>query len=327
MQIGCYSIPNPLILAPMAGITDRPFRTICKTLGAGLTVSEMVATNPLLREHKKTRQKANNQGEPGCCSVQILGTDPQIMAEAALFNVNQGAQIIDINMGCPAKKVCAVAAGSALMKNTDLVTRILDAVVNAVPVPVTLKIRTGWDRENRNAVEIAQIAENAGISALTVHGRTRACKFEGDAEYETIKHVKSAVNIPVIANGDIDSPEKATHVLAYTGANAVMIGRAAQGNPWLFQQVNHYLKTGNLADKPKPAAICDILFCHLEALYSFYGAAAGVKIARKHIGWYLKHFNNISPDLTKKINRAEQPCEQFDLLQLILFPHLILSAV
>ncbi len=326
MRIGSYPLPSKLILAPMAGITDRPFRILCKEFGVGLTVSEMVAADPLLREHKKTQQKTDIDGEPGLCSVQILGTDPRIMADAAIFNVNRGAKIIDINMGCPAKKVCAVAAGSALMKDESLVKKILDAVVNAVAVPVTLKIRTGWDPDNRNALAIAKIAENAGIAALTVHGRTRACKFEGQAEYETIRQIKCEVNIPVIANGDIDSAEKAQLVLAYTNADAVMIGRAAQGNPWLFTQINSFLNEGKFRDKPDLGVIYEIMFNHLEQLYSFYGAFAGVKIARKHIGWYLKHFNEIRPDIRSKINAADTPSEQLTMISRALFPHLNLSA-
>jgi len=241
MQIGSYQLSNNLVLAPMAGISDRPFRGICKEFGAGLAVSEMVASNPALRDHKRTLLKADHEGEAGLRSVQILGTDPKLMADAAIYNVQRGAQIIDINMGCPAKKVCAVAAGSALLRDADLVKKILDAVVNAVDVPVTLKIRTGWDVLNRNAVDIAKIAESSGIAALTVHGRTRACKFEGQAEYETIKRVKQAVSIPVIANGDIDSAAKAQFVLDVTGADALMIGRAAQGNPWLFKEIDTFI--------------------------------------------------------------------------------------
>ena len=237
MQIGSHVLNNQLILAPMAGITDQPFRVLCRQFGAGLAVSEMLASNPALRDNKRTLLKANHTGENGLRSVQILGTDPAQMADAALFNQARGADIIDINMGCPAKKVCAVAAGSALLKNEDLVAKILDAVVKAVDIPVTLKIRTGWDAENRNAIKIAQLAESIGIAALTIHGRTRACKFNGEAEYDTIQQVKQNVSIPIIANGDITSPEKAAFVLNYTGADAVMIGRGAQGKPWIFQQI------------------------------------------------------------------------------------------
>ncbi len=294
----------------MAGITDRPFRELCKEMGAGLTVSEMVASNPALRYHKRTLLKSDHTGESGLRSVQILGTDPQQMAEAAKFNVDHGAHIIDINMGCPAKKVCSVAAGSALLRDEVLVKKILDAVVNAVDVPVTLKIRTGWDLQNRNAVEISKIAEQSGISALTLHGRTRACKFNGDAEYETIKAVKKAVNIPIVANGDIDSAEKAQSVLKNTGADAIMIGRAAQGNPWLFSQINHFLDTGETLEKPTQSVIQSTLLTHLEHLYSFYGNTTGVRIARKHISWYFNHIDNIHQDTKNKVNQAQCPTEQ-----------------
>jgi len=314
MQIGKYQLPNRLILAPMAGISDRPFRSICKEFGAGLTVSEMVASNPALRANKKTLLKADHDGEQGLCSVQIVGTNPNDMADAAVYNVNRGAQIIDINMGCPAKKVCAVAAGSALLRDEALVRKILDAVVNAVDVPVTLKIRTGWDRQSRNAVEIAKIAENAGIAALTVHGRTRACKFEGHAEYETITQVKQSVRIPVIANGDIDCVEKASFVLKTTGADALMIGRAAQGNPWLFNEINGFVNHGKITEKPTVTAIHATLMGHLEKLYSFYGDAVGVRIARKHIGWYCRPLDFIAQDLKNKINLATQPVQQMVLL-------------
>ena len=294
----------------MAGITDRPFRELCKEMGAGLTVSEMVASNPALRYHKRTLLKSDHTGESGLRSVQILGTDPQQMAEAAKFNVDRGAHIIDINMGCPAKKVCSVAAGSALLRDEVLVKKILDAVVNAVDVPVTLKIRTGWDLQNRNAVEISKIAEQSGISALTLHGRTRACKFNGDAEYETIKAVKKTVNIPIVANGDIDSAEKAQSVLKNTGADAIMIGRAAQGNPWLFSQINHFLDTGETLEKPTQSVIQSTLLTHLEHLYSFYGNTTGVRIARKHISWYFNHIDNIHQDTKNKVNQAQCPTEQ-----------------
>jgi tRNA-dihydrouridine synthase B len=314
MQIGPYQLSNKLVLAPMAGISDRPFRGICKEFGAGLTVSEMVASNPVLRDHKRTLLKADHNGETGLCSVQILGTDPKHMADAAICNVQRGAQIIDINMGCPAKKVCAVAAGSALLRDADLVKKILDAVVNAVDVPVTLKIRTGWDVQNRNAVEIASIAEASGIAALTVHGRTRACKFEGQAEYETIKQVKQAVTIPVIANGDIDSVEKAQFVLHSTGADALMIGRAAQGNPWLFKEIDCFIKYGKIFEKPTVTEIYNTLMVHLDRLYSFYGDVTGVRIARKHISWYFKHLDFISQDIKNKVNQATQPIQQMVLI-------------
>jgi tRNA-dihydrouridine synthase B len=314
MQIGPYQLPNKLVLAPMAGISDRPFRGICKEFGAGLAVSEMVASNPALRDHKKTLLKADHDGEKGLRSVQILGTDPKLMADAAVHNAQRGAQIIDINMGCPAKKVCAVAAGSALLCDADLVKKILDAVVNAVDVPVTLKIRTGWDAQNRNAVEIARIAQASGIAALTVHGRTRACKFEGQAEYGTIRQVKQAVSIPVIANGDIDSAEKARFVLDATGADALMIGRAAQGNPWLFKEIDCFINHGKAIEKPGVTEIYGTLAAHLEKLYSFYGDVTGVRIARKHISWYFKHLDFISQDIKNKINQANQPIQQMALI-------------
>jgi len=288
MQIGPYQLKNNLVVAPMAGVTDRPFRQLCKRMGAGMAVSEMVASNSLLWGSEKTRRRANHEGEVDPISVQIAGADPQMMADAARYNVDQGAQIIDINMGCPAKKVCNVMAGSALLQNEPLVKRIIEAVVSAVSVPVTLKIRTGWDRSNRNAIVVARIAESAGIQSLAVHGRTRACGYTGDAEYDTIAAVKAAVGIPVIANGDITTPEKAQHVLAYTGADAVMIGRAAQGRPWIFREIEHYLKTGTHLPAPEVTEIHRVLVAHLHDLYAFYGEQTGVRIARKHISWYTK---------------------------------------
>jgi tRNA-dihydrouridine synthase B len=250
MHIGPYQLDNPLILAPMAGVTDRPFRLLCREMGAAMAVSEMVTSNKHLWHTRKTQLRLDHKGETTPRSVQIAGTDPLQMAEAAQFNVTNGAQIIDINMGCPAKKVCSVMAGSALLRDESLVDKILSSVVNAVDVPVTLKIRTGWDPQNRNAVQIAKIAEDAGIQALAVHGRTRACAFKGDAEYDTISAIKSQVNIPVIANGDIDSPEKTAHILKLTGADAVMIGRAAQGRPWIFREILHYLEHGETLAAP-----------------------------------------------------------------------------
>lgn len=314
MKIGPYQLENNLILAPMAGISDLPFRSLCKQQGAGLAVSEMVASNPALREHKRTLLKADHKDEVGLRSVQILGINPEQMADAARYNAERGAQIIDINMGCPAKKVCSVAAGSALLRDEALVKKILDAVVNAVDIPVTLKIRTGWDSHNRNAVDIAKIAENSGIAALTLHGRTRACKFNGQAEYETIKAVKLAVNIPIIANGDIDSAQKASYVLDTTGADAIMIGRAAQGNPWIFKQIDHFLKTGKDLEKPTATDIHSTLLTHLEQLYSFYGNLSGVRIARKHIGWYFKHFDTISIETRNQLNQAISPTKQLALI-------------
>ncbi|MFA7241389.1 MAG: tRNA dihydrouridine synthase DusB [Sulfuricellaceae bacterium] len=287
MQIGTHSL-NQLVVAPMAGVTDRPFRQLCRRMGAGLAVSEMVASNSLLYGSAKTQRRARHIGEPGPVSVQIVGSDPLMLAEAAKYNRARGAQIIDINMGCPAKKICNVMAGSALLKDEILVGRILEAVVNAVDVPVTLKIRTGWDAHNRNAPSIARIAEAAGIRALAIHGRTRADGYSGDAEYATIAEVKYHVTIPVIANGDITSPQKAQQVLAATGADAVMIGRAAQGRPWIFREIAHYLATGELLPKPGIAEIHAILVAHLHDLYEFYGELAGVRMARKHIAWYTR---------------------------------------
>ena len=288
MKIGPYQLSNKLILAPMAGVTDLPFRQLCKKLGAGMAVSEMVSSNSLLWGSKKTLHRANHDGEIEPKSVQIMGTDPQMMADAAKLNADKGAQIIDINMGCPAKKVCNVLAGSALMRDEALVARILEAIVNAVDIPVTLKIRTGWDRENRNALNIANIAENSGIQALAIHGRTRTDQYHGDAEYDTIADTKSRIRIPVIANGDITTPEKAKFVLDYTGADAVMIGRAAQGRPWIFREIQHYLETGEKLAEPGPEEVRNILLGHLENLYTFYGEHTGVRMARKHISWYSK---------------------------------------
>lgn len=293
----------------MAGITDRPFRELCRQFGAGLAVSEMVASNPALQMHKRTLQKTDYTGETGLRSVQILGTDPQQMANAALLNQQRGAQIIDINMGCPAKKVCSVAAGSALLKNEPLVNKILDAVVNAVDIPVTLKIRTGWNKDNKNAVSIAKIAEQAGIAALTIHGRTRECKFTGEAEYNTIKQVKQSVNIPVIANGDITHAEKARHVLQYTKADAIMIGRAAQGNPFIFKEITHKLNNKPYK-KHSIKEYLEVIDSHLESLYSFYGNSSGVRIARKHIGWYFDNLGSVPLACRKEINQILNPSQQ-----------------
>ena len=288
MQIGRYKLKNNLIVAPMAGVTDRPFRMLCKRMGAGMAVSEMVASNSLLYGSEKTKRRANHEGEVDPISVQIVGADAKMLAQAARHNIDHGAQIIDINMGCPAKKICNVMAGSALLQNEKLVAELLEAVVGAVDVPVTLKIRTGWDKHNRNAVNIARIAEDCGIQALAIHGRTRACAYTGDAEYDTIRAVKSAVRIPVIANGDITTPEKAKFVLQHTGADAVMIGRAAQGRPWLFREIAHYLATGAHLPAPAVDEILDVLLQHLHDLYAFYGEQTGLRVARKHISWYTK---------------------------------------
>ncbi|HRK78893.1 MAG TPA: tRNA dihydrouridine synthase DusB [Thiobacillus sp.] len=289
MRIGSHLLKNRLIVAPMAGVTDRPFRQLCKKLGAGMAVSEMVTSNSLLYGSAKTARRANHEGEVDPISVQIAGADPAMMAEAARHNVDRGAQIIDINMGCPAKKVCNVMAGSALLQDEALVGRILDAVVKAVPeVPVTLKIRTGWDREHRNALNILKIAENAGVQALAMHGRTRACGYTGEAEYDTIRAVKAGARIPIIANGDITTPEKAQYVLEYTGADAVMIGRAAQGRPWIFREIEHFLVTGTHLPQPEVAEIHTVLLEHIHDLHAFYGDVTGVRVARKHISWYTR---------------------------------------
>ena len=312
MRIGPYLIDPPAVLAPMAGVTDKPFRLLCKQLGAGLAVSEMTNADPKLWHTRKSLHRMDHAGEPEPVSVQIAGYDPAMLAEAARFNVANGAQIIDINMGCPAKKVCNVWSGSALLQDEPLVARIVKAVVDAVDVPVTLKIRTGWDRQNRNALNIARIAEDAGIAALAVHGRTRADKYEGEAEYATIAAVKAAVRIPVLANGDVCTPQQAKHVLDLTGADAVMIGRAAQGRPWIFREIAHYLATGELLPEPEPAEVAAILLGHLEHLHAFYGEPAGVRIARKHLGWYAKDRPE-NAAFRQVVNRAETASEQLRL--------------
>ncbi|TXR39883.1 tRNA dihydrouridine synthase DusB [Ectopseudomonas mendocina] len=286
-RIGPYTLPNRLILAPMAGVTDRPFRQLCRRLGAGLVVSEMVTSDVRLWNSRKSSLRLLHAGDPEPRSVQIAGGDPQMMADAARKNVELGAQIIDINMGCPAKKVCNKAAGSALLRDEPLVREILAAVVGAVDVPVTLKIRTGWDRQNKNGITVAKIAEDAGIAALSVHGRTRADLYTGEAEYDTIAAIKQAISIPVFANGDIDSPQKAKAVLDATGADALLIGRAAQGRPWIFREIEHYLRTGESLPAPSLLEVERILLEHLAALHAFYGELMGTRIARKHVGWYL----------------------------------------
>ncbi|MBE9516392.1 MAG: tRNA dihydrouridine synthase DusB [Proteobacteria bacterium] len=309
MQIGPYKLENNLFLAPMAGVTDRPFRQLCKQLGAGMAVSEMVTSNSLLYGSAKTRRRANHDGETEPKSIQIAGSDPEMLAQAAQYNVDQGAQIIDINMGCPAKKICNVMAGSALLQDENLVGKILESVVNASSVPVTLKIRTGWNKENRNAVSIARIAEEAGIQALAIHGRTRACMYKGDAEYDTIAEVKSRIGIPVIANGDITTPEKAKYVLDHTGVDGVMIGRAAQGRPWIFREINHYLKTGEKLDPPSLTEVRDTLLGHLDNLYEFYGEYSGTRVARKHIAWYSKGTRG-GAEFRRQVNQSEDVIEQ-----------------
>jgi tRNA-dihydrouridine synthase B len=288
MRIGRHDISPRVILAPMAGVTDKPFRQLCKHLGAGMAMSEMTTSDPRFWNTRKSLQRMDHAGEPDPIGVQIAGTDPATMADAARYNVAHGAQVIDINRGCPAKKVCNAWAGSALMRDEALVARILAAVVAAVDVPVTLKIRTGWDPYHRNAPTIARIAQASGIAALAVHGRSREQQYNGVAEYDTIAAIKADLSIPVIANGDIDSPRKAAWVLDHTGCDAVMVGRAAQGRPWIFRAIAHYLVTGELLPEPSLAEVRDILLGHLEALYAFYGEEAGVRIARKHLGWYAK---------------------------------------
>ncbi|MBO9717736.1 MAG: tRNA dihydrouridine synthase DusB [Pseudoxanthomonas sp.] len=309
MRIGSHRIDPCVVLAPMAGVTDKPFRLLCKRMGAGLAVSEMTISDRRFWNTPKSLRRMDHAGEPDPISVQIAGTEPALLADAARYNVDHGAQIIDINMGCPAKKVCNAWAGSALMRDEALVGRILDAVVAAVDVPVTLKIRTGWDAANRNAPVIARIAEAAGIQALTVHGRTRDQHYTGQAEYGTIARIKAETSIPVIANGDIDSPQRAAQVLRETGADAVMVGRAAQGRPWIFREIAHYLATGELLPPPAIAEVRDILLDHLQALHAFYGEEQGVRIARKHLGWYAKD----QPENTAfraVVNRAQSAHEQ-----------------
>ena len=311
MFIGPYHLSSNVILAPMAGVTDKPFRQLCRNMGAGLAVSEMVTSKPELQNSRKTRLRLDHSDEQAPISVQIAGTEAEQMANAARYNVDHGAQIIDINMGCPAKKVCNVLAGSALLKNEKRVAEILHATVNAVDVPVTLKIRTGWNKNNRNAVNIARIAEDAGIQALAVHGRTRECAYKGEAEYDTISKVKANVSIPVIANGDITSPKKAKQILELTGADAIMIGRAAQGRPWIFREINHYLATGGLLAPPPTEEVSNLMQQHLQNLYSFYGEYMGVRIARKHIGWYLKQQTDTNV-FRKQINKIEEAQQQLN---------------
>ncbi|MGM0692578.1 MAG: tRNA dihydrouridine synthase DusB [Pseudomonadota bacterium] len=286
-RIGRHELPNRVVLAPMAGITDRPFRTLCRRLGAGLVVGEMVTSDPSLWHTRKSRLRMDHSGEPGPRSVQIAGGDAHMLAEAARLNVAMGAEIIDINMGCPAKKVCNKAAGSALLRDEALVAEILESVVAAVDVPVTLKIRTGWCADSNNGVQVARLAEASGIKALAVHGRHRQQRYTGEAEYDTIAAIKANVSIPVFANGDIDSPAKAARILDYTGADAVMVGRGAQGNPWIFREIDHYLRHGQRLAPPDDNERAEVLRDHLVALHDFYGRHMGVRIARKHLGWYL----------------------------------------
>ena len=314
MQLGPYTLRNRVFVAPMAGITDRPFRQLCRHFDAAYAVSEMLSSRPELRGSRRSRLRRDHSGESGPIAVQIAGADPQMLADAARFNVDEGAQIIDINMGCPAKKVCNVAAGSALLSNEALVAEILTAVVNAVDVPVTLKIRTGPSPQQRNAIRIARLAEAAGIQALTVHGRTRACMFRGQAEYDTMAAVKAAIRIPVIANGDIHSAEDAQRVLHHTGADAVMIGRAAQGQPWLFRSITHFLATGEHRDTPSIEEIATTTLAHLDALHDFYGEAHGARIARKHIGWTVARLP-AGEAFRQQFNRLIDASEQRKALQ------------
>ncbi|MEI8657630.1 MULTISPECIES: tRNA dihydrouridine synthase DusB [Vibrio] len=314
MKIGNYQLKNNLIVAPMAGVTDRPFRELCLQYGAGMAVSEMMSSNPALWNTDKSKNRMVHEGESGIRSVQIAGSDPQLMADAAQFSVENGAQIIDINMGCPAKKVNKKLAGSALLRFPDLIEEILKTVVDAVNVPVTLKTRTGWDTDNKNCVYIAQLAENCGIQALALHGRTRACMYKGEAEYDSIKAAKEAISIPVIANGDIDSPEKAKYVLEYTGADALMIGRPAQGRPWIFQEIRHYLENGTTMPDLPLEEVKSIMLGHVTALHGFYGEYLGPRIARKHVGWYLKEHEEAS-EFRRTFNAIEAASLQLEALE------------
>jgi len=312
MQIGPYTLPNALFVAPMAGVTDRPFRQLCRQFGAGYAVSEMVTSRKDLWHTLKTSRRANHEGEPGPIAVQIAGTEPAMMAEAAAYNIERGAQIIDINMGCPAKKVCNKWAGSALMQDETLALQIIEAVVAASEphgVPVTLKMRTGWCQSHKNALSIARAAEQAGVQMVTVHGRTREQGYKGEAEYDTIAAVKAALRIPVVANGDITSPEKAREVLRQTGADALMIGRAAQGRPWIFREVAHYLTTGEHLAPPLVAEVRRALLEHLQDHYSLYGEFTGVRSARKHIGWYVRSLPG-GEDFREQMNRLESSEQQ-----------------
>ncbi len=314
MKIGSHSLRNNLVLAPMAGVTDKPFRQLCRESGAGLAVSEMITSDPTLYNSNKTRQRLDHSGEGAPVVVQIAGAVPNMMADAARFNVDNGADIIDINMACPAKKVCNAMAGAALMQDEALVLKILEAVVKAVNIPVTLKLRSGWDEDNRNAPAIAILAEQCGIQALTVHGRTRACGFTRAAEHDTTRYIKSLLSIPVIANGDIKGPGDALRVLQYTGADAVMIGRAARGNPWIFREISHFLEHGNLLAPPGDAEVCRVLTGHLQSLYEFYGENPGVRIARKHIAWYCRMREDSKPMLVQ-VNKAQSSSEQLCIVR------------
>ena len=314
MQIGPYTLANPIALAPMAGVTDRPFRQLCRELGAGYVVTEMVSSNPKLKHTRKSKWRSDFEGEPAPLAVQIVGSEPEVLAAAAAYNVDLGAQIIDINMGCPAKKVCGKFGGSALLSDIALVEEILTAVVAAVDVPVTLKIRTGPEPGNRNGFEVAKIAESCGVAALAVHGRTRADRFKGKAEYDTIRTICHGVSLPVFANGDVTTPQQARQVLDYTGAAGLMVGRGAQGNPWIFRQLSHYLNTGEILDPPQPEEVYSVMRDHLQRLHDFYGEVHGVLVARKHIGWYLKARPN-TKDILYDLMRVQTAKEQLHLLE------------
>lgn len=316
MRIEHYELSSPALLAPMAGITDLPFRQLCIQQGAGLAVSEMVSSIPELWQSQASQQRSSHDNQAGIRSIQILGYDPEMMADAARYHVQLGAQIIDINMGCPAKKVNKRYAGSALLQEPRLVQEILCAIKAAVSVPVTLKIRTGWSPETRNGPLIAEIAQQEGIAALTVHGRTRACLFKGSAEYDTIREIRQAISIPLIANGDITTPEQAEQVLEYTGANAIMIGRGAQGNPWIFREINYFLTTGQRLPSPSLSERLDVMLAHLQHMHQFYGEPQGVRLARKHIGWYL-HYMGTYRDLRRHFNQLETALEQVRALTMI----------
>jgi tRNA-dihydrouridine synthase B len=311
LRIGPYVLPSRVVLAPMAGVTDRPFRILCRRFGAGLAASEMISSDQRLWHTPKSRHRMNHEGEPAPRVVQLTGADPEALSAAARANVILGAEIIDLNMGCPAKKVCDRACGSALLSDEALVARILDAVVRAVDVPVTLKIRTGWDTQHRNGVNIASIAEGCGVAALAVHGRTRADLFEGTAEYHTIRDIKACVGIPVFANGDIDSPQKAREVLDFTGADGVMIGRASHGAPWIFRAVNAHVHGGIATPALQRTELRDIILEHLDSLYSFYGAESGVRIARKHLGWYCEQLLGSSACVRRELMGAADTAAQF----------------
>ena len=313
MKIGPYTLPSNIVLAPMAGVTDRPFRLLCRRFGAGLAASEMLTADVRLWSTPKSRRRMDHSGEPSPRVVQIAGFDPSMMADAARRNVDAGAEIIDINMGCPAKKVCNRLSGSALLQDEPLVARILDAVVRSVSVPVMLKTRTGWDRNNKNGMRVAKIAQDCGIQALAIHGRTRADMYQGDAEHDTVAAIKSQIDIPVFANGDIDSPERARDILERTGCDGIMIGRAAQGRPWIFDEVNFFLATGQLRRVLALEKVRDIMRAHLEDLYALYGDETGVRVARKHLSWYFRQHPG-QEALRNRLVTIETPAKQLSTL-------------